>query len=690
MRPIIASLLALTMTLTPAWTQQEAAKQETATFKVESNLVVLNISVKDKNGKPITDIKKNGLSIFEDDKPQKISVFEIQHLEGEVLPAIEATQKTFATRNTPAPAPKPAAPVKAADATPKRFQDKRLISLFFDLSSMQPGEQIRAQDAAIKFLNTQMTAADVVSIMTFAASFKEVQEFTNDRELLISTIRKFRAGESIADGTSPDEDTDDTSFTADESEFNIFNTDRKLSALEMAAKKLSLYPEKKALVYISSGVGKTGMENQAQLRSTVATAVRSNVAFYPIDARGLQATAPLGDASKAGPGGSGAFSGRAQTSQRSSFHDQQETLYTLAADTGGKALLDSNDLSLGITQVQRDVESYYIVGYYSTNANLDGRFRKIRVRLNNNIQAKLDYRQGYFAGKEFKRFNATDKERQLEEALQLGDPVSELGLAIEIDYFRIARDKYFVPVSVKIPGSSVGLTKKGGKQSAEIDFIGQIRDEKNRLAGSVRDAITVKLSESDAAELTHRNLQYDTGLTLAPGNYTLKFLARENLSGKMGTFESKFKIPDLTNDPKALRMSSVVWANQREKVTSAVGSVSNDKKALAAHPLIQDGQKLVPSITHYFRKNQNLYVYAEVYDATSNIQADLVLFSGGRKIFESSPVRVSDPVRPGVIPLQIQVPLARLAPGRYTSQLNIIDEAGKRFAFARTPMVIVP
>src|SRR5438270_372403 len=116
--------------------------------------------------------------------------------------------------------------------------------------------------------------------------------------------------------------------------------------------------------------------------------------------------------------------------------------HLLAADTGGKPLLDANDLTLGIRQAQQDISSYYIVGYYSTNAAEDGRFRKIQVRLaNTQLQAKLDFRTGYYASKTFQKFTSTDKERQLEEALSLGDPVSELPLALEVDYFRVAKDR---------------------------------------------------------------------------------------------------------------------------------------------------------------------------------------------------------------------------------------------------------
>src|SRR5262249_47327901 len=140
-------------------------------------------------------------------------------------------------------------------------QDKRLLCMLFDMSSMQPPEQVRAQDAAIKFLQSQMTSSDLVEIMTFSTKLNVVQEWTDNRENLIATIKKLTLGEGsdLADmaSTSADEGDDTGTFAADETEFNIFNTDRKLSALEDAARKLGAFPEKKALIYFSSGIGKT-------------------------------------------------------------------------------------------------------------------------------------------------------------------------------------------------------------------------------------------------------------------------------------------------------------------------------------------------------------------------------------------------------------------------------------------------
>jgi VWFA-related protein len=680
------------------------------TFKSTSNLVIVNCFVRDRKGDPVEGLKKEDFKLLEDGKPQTISVFEYQRLEDpKPEPAKPALLAGIPRIDEPArPAVKTPAVIMPSRPGELRYRDRRLIVFFFDLSSMPPQDQTRAQNAALKFLREQMTASDVVSILTFSNELKVIQDFTGDKDLLTKDIRSFSIGQgSELSGEADTADTDtgqDTqqAFIADETEFNIFNTDRKLSALESAAKMLGSLPERKALVYFSSGVGKTGVENESQLRSTVNAAVRANVAFYPIDARGLAALLPGGDASQANTRGKGVFNGGEQTHEKDRFVSQQETLSTLAQDTGGKALLDNNDLEMGITQAQQDIRSYYIIGYYSSNGALDGRYRKVSLTLAATTMRagfKLDYRSGYFSAKDFSKFNGEDKERQLEEALMLGDPLTDLPLALEVDYFRLTPDKYFIPISVKIPGSEITVAKKGSNEIAELDFIGQIRDAKGAIASNVRDGIKVKLTQENVGQLSKKNLEYDTGFTLAPGKYSLKFLARENRTGKMGTFETQFTIPDLTAAQPSLPISSVVWSNQREPLNAAVGSASTQKKLLAIHPLIMDGQKLVPSITRVFKRDQNLYVYFEVYDPATDpakggasLAATLSFYRGKAKVSESQPVRVTETpkARPHMAPFEFQASLAKLNPGRYICQVNIVDEVGRKFAFARAPVVILP
>ncbi len=686
-------------------------QQQRTTFSSTTNVVIVNVTVLDRNGQPIENLKKDDFILYEDGKPQKLQAVDLQRLNSKVLAPLKEGE-------VPAPPSEPkgynpeAEKAAVRNSMLTKYQDRRLMIMLFDFSSMQPAEQIRAKDAAIKFLTAQMTASDTVSVMVFGTSLQTVQDFTSDRDLLINTINKFRIGESSENATVADEgaDTQDQSgqFVADETEFNIFNADLKLAALEDAARKLGQYPEKKALIYISSGIQKNGVDNQSQLRATVNTAVRANVAFYPIDARGLSALVPGGDATQQGSTGNGLYNGSGQRSLKENFNNQQETLATLALDTGGKALLDSNDLTEGIRQVQKDFTSYYVLSYVSANTAQDGRYRRIQVKLAPqlaDLRAKLDYRQGYYGPTTFARMRDVDKEAQLSQALISDNPVTDLPIAVEIDYFRIEKDKYFTPISVKIPGSALAFHSKGSKQATELDFIAEVFDARNRPAATVRDTIPLKVDEGTAGQVVRKSIQYDTGVTLTPGAYKLRFVARENGEGKVGTFETPFAIPDLAmgTTGKALRVSSVILSNQREPVSQQVAGVKNDKKLVAVNPLIDNGQKLMPNVTRVFRPGQNMLVYLEVYDPTipsslpenfrvADVEASIAFYRANKKVFETAAVRANhmSEKRQGTLPVWLQVPMAKIEPGKYECQVNLIDEFGRKFAFPRTSLAVLP
>jgi VWFA-related protein len=384
----------------PAATRAQAPQEE-AVFRTSTNLVIVTVFVRDKQGKPLAGLKKEDFTLLENGKPQAISVFDYQKLDVGAAPPSDARAGVTINENAPGAAAAARPPVPEGR---ERFRDKRLLVLFFDWTSMGPADQIRAKESAEKFVKEKITAADLVQIVSFGSRLKVEQEFTDDRDVLLDVIQRFQTGtmSELATAGETDPDTgDDVAYSADDTEFNIFNTDRKLTALEDMARKLAPLPEKKALVYFSSGVSRNGTENESQLRATINAAVRANVSFYPVDVRGLQALPPGGGAATAGRRGTGLFTGQTQTQQRQSQLDSQDTLSTLAEDTGGRALFDTNDLTQGIQQAQQDLQSYYILGYYSSDERKDGQFRKVDVKLAPKIQAKVDFRNGYFAEKDF-------------------------------------------------------------------------------------------------------------------------------------------------------------------------------------------------------------------------------------------------------------------------------------------------
>jgi uncharacterized protein (DUF2141 family) len=319
------------------------------------------------------------------------------------------------------------------------------------------------------------------------------------------------------------------------------------------------------------------------------------------------------------------------------------------------------------------------------------------------MRLKLDYRPGYFAPATFARMNSSDKDAQLQQALNSESPMTELPLALEVDYFRLAQDKYFVPVSVKIPGSALSFRSNKRKAATELDFIAEVRDARRRVASVVRDTVPLKLDDATAGEVGRKQIQYDTGMTLAPGKYTLRFVARENGEGKIGTFETPFTIPDLSSQ-NTLRLSSVILSNQREMLTQQIAAVKNDKKLLAENPLIdRSGRKLAPNVTRVFRSKQNLFVYLEVYDPVTmpedaarngraaSVAANLTLFRGSEKVIDTPQVRVNrlESKRDNVLPVRLRISFDDLKPGQYICQINIIDELGRKFSFPRTLLLVM-
>jgi VWFA-related protein len=665
-----------------------------STFSTSSQLVVETVNVKDKSGKPVEGLTAKDFTITEDGAEQTIRFFEYQKVpeEAEAEPPMVAISQPLKKL--------PEAQITTERPGDLRYQNRRLLVLYFDMNAMPPPDQLRSITAAEKFIKTQMTPADRMALMRFeGGAVRVMSDFTDSRERLDSILQTMIVGEAQGFGeTASDDSTPDTgaAFGQDDSEFNIFNTNRQLSALQTAAKMLGQLSEKKMVLYFASGLNLNGLDNQAQLHATVNAAVRAGVSFWPIDARGLVATAPLGDATQGSPGGRGMYTGASALAVSTRFQQSQDTLYALASDTGGKALLDNNDLSMGIVQAQKSVSSYYILGYYATNTALDGKFRRIKITLNGGVAATLDYRQGYFAGKTFGKFTTAEKERQLEDALMLGDPVTELTIAMEVDYFQLNRAEYFVPVFVKIPGRELALARKGGAERTLIDFIGEIKDDFGSTIQNVRDKVDIKLSGETAAKLAKQPIDYSTGFTLLPGKYKIKLLARDAETGRIGTYETAFVIPNLNKEVKRIPVSSIVLSSQRVDQKDAIYNALKTKdQAEITNPLVQDGQKMIPSVTRVFRKDRTMYVFLQAYEpaatSTQPLVAFVTFYRDQSKIFETPPRSVTEGMnnRLKTMPLRFDLSLDQLTPGAYTCQVTVLDPTDQKAAFWSAPIVVV-
>jgi len=680
-------------------TNAQPGAGDTYTMSVTTHLVVETVSVKDKKGNPIKGLTGKDFTITEDGVVQTISFCEQQSLPdtpsilvtppgGEDIKIYNTLGRTQISSETPGTI---------------KYKDRRLMALYFDMSSMPNGDQMRALDAAQKFIRENMTSADLVSILRYQGSSVDILlDFTDDRNRLLSVLETMIVGEGQGDAESPgDASTADTgaAFGQDDSQFNIFNTDRQLSALQTAAQMLGQLNEKKQLVYFASGIRLNGVDNQAQLHATEDAAIRAGVSFWPIDARGLVAQGPLGDASRGSPGNAGMYTGAAALAVTTGFQQSQDTLYALAGDTGGKALLDYNDLTKGIVEAQHSVSDYYVIGYYTTNKALDGKFRRVKVTVSPELAANLDFRQGYYAGKQFAKFTTADKERQLEEALMLGEPITELTIAMEINYFQMNKAEYYVPIVVKIPGRELALAKKGGAEHTNIDFIGEVKDVYGgTTVQNVRDHTgDIKLTDATAAELATQPIEYVGGFTLLPGKYSIKFLARDDETGRIGTYQTTFVIPNLNKEDKKVPISSVVLSAQRKDNKDAIYNAAKSKdqiKEAAADPLVVNGQKLIPSVTRVFNRGRDIYVYLQAYEqaaATQPLIAFVSFYQAQAKVFETQPMEVTPAAAShlGMVPLNFNIAPTQLPPGKYDCQVTVLDPTSQKATFWQAPIMLV-
>ncbi|HZP03941.1 MAG TPA: VWA domain-containing protein [Terracidiphilus sp.] len=699
--PVISLFCAAVLANAQQVGQNKAADAPQITLTVQSQLVVEAVAVKDKQGNFVPGLTAKDFTVTEDGVPQTVRFCEHQDLTTDAtpLPASNRSNEDIKIYNRLARTQ--IAPERMDN---ERYKNRRLIALYFDMVGMRPDDQIRALNAAEQFIRTQMTAVDMVSILRYQGGSVDVlQDFSADRNRLLSILETMVVGEGqgMAD-TVDDASSADTgaAFGQDDSEFNVFNTDRQLSALQTAAHQLGQVNEKKLLIYFAGGMRLNGIDNQAQLHATVDEAVRAGVTFWTIDARGLVAGAPLGDATQGSQGNSNMYTGGSAATVSTNFQQSQDTLFALAGDTGGKAYLDNNDLDRGIVQAQHSISDYYVLGYYATNTTKNGKFRHIKISLAEHPDADLNYRQGYYADKEFSKFTSVDKERQLEDALMLEDPITDLTIAMEIDYFQLNRAEYFVPIVVKIPGRELALAKRGGYEHTLIDFVGEVKDMVGgTTVSNVRDNVNIKLSDATANELAKRPIEYDTGFTLLPGKYMIKFLARDDETGRIGTYQTTFVIPNLNKEDKRVAISAVVLGSQRVELNQALYDAAKAKdraKEDAVNPLVQDGKKLIPSVTRVFSTTRQIYVYLQAYKQTPSpgnppLFAFVTLYRKGTKVFETSPTAIapSTASRLGTMPLSFSLGVNGLTPGEYDCQITILDPSAQKANFWRAPIVLV-
>src|SRR5215472_1423949 len=466
--------------------QQASVPQSAPAIRATTELVLVNVVARDKRGNLVRDLKQQDFMVLEDGQKQQVASFDFENIDE--LALAQQTMATVTGNSGRAPsAVAGQSTERAADA-----RDRRLILLFFDFSAMDPEQIDRAVDAAKKYVNTRMHSADLIAMVSLSTKMQLDLDFTDDKTKILSTLSAYNSssGQGFDNGsTGSAEGSAETSgaFTADDTDYNTFNADRKLLALQSIIQSVGKLSQKKSLIYFSNGISQSGVDNQSALRAATAAAVKANVTIYPLDVRGLQALPGGGEAQNASLHGQSAYTGASVLNDLNSNAATQETLSTLAADTGGKAFFDSNDFSGVFSQVQKDTSAYYTLGYSSSNHVKDGRFRHIKVVVNR-PELKLEY----YSGRDYEHAGRADREAQLRDELASDLPATDVAVYAGTAYFRRDESHYFLAVSIVVPGSQIPFVQDKDRDSATLDVAGVVLESGRFQVGQLRD--TVKLA----------------------------------------------------------------------------------------------------------------------------------------------------------------------------------------------------
>ncbi|HEX5106834.1 MAG TPA: VWA domain-containing protein [Vicinamibacterales bacterium] len=693
----------------PAPTPQPAAQTqqppELPRFEQSTGVSIVSVDavVRDSKGNIVRGLTEKDFQVFEDGKLQKISNFQFRDIDNDPLPetaeinvldGLEDKLRAEVQRaaSTSTPAPQQVEPnLLSADA----IANRRLLVLLFDVSSMQPDDIQRAVDSGLDWVDTTMSNADLVALVTIGSRLNVLTDFTSSREELTAALHTlgYTEGTAIdiaAFATAATEEaaasatTDDPSqadSTTETAALEEFNNDVRLRAMKTVCDTLSPIQQKKAVLYFSAGMNRAGDDNQIELRAATNSCNRGNVSIYPVDSRGLQAAVAGGGASQRGRGGQALFNGSGARGI-SQLSRSQDTLVTLAADTGGRAFTDSNDFSGAFTRVQRDLAAYYLLGYTSTNTAQDGRYRRIQVRLSKeHANLRVESRDGYYANRSFANTNRRDREAQLTDQLNAAVSSTDLPMVVGTGWFRQGPDRFFVPIAMVVPGSSVPVPQSG--KVVTLDVRGQVRDEQGRTLSSLKATIELPPPGPDAETLAGRQVMYQSSVVLPPGRFSVKLVARENTGGAVGSFEAPILVPRLRED--TMKVSPVVLSTQVQK--AADGKSDN--------PLVRDGLQLVPNLTRAVARNQSMYFYYEVYDPgltdeLPHLRTSMAFYRGKVKVLETPGVertRIDEPSRKAIV-FQLEVPANSFTPGTYECQINLIDAVAQKVSFPRLRFMV--
>ena len=654
------------------------------TFRVEVNYVEIDAAVTDAQGNFVRDLKKEDFQVFEEGKPQELSVFSLVDI------PVERVDPPLYAKNA----------IPPDVQTNRKAFEGRVFILVLDGYHTSAMRSLLLRKAATLFVERYVGANDVVAVVDTAGAAGASQEFTTNRQLVVGAINKFmgRKADSATKAAISDalrnQDLPAGAGSNMEAKANDFergyNARRTLDVLKNVSEYLAgIRGRRKAVVLFSEGVdydiyqmiGNDSVQFSSDvLESTkraISAATRANVSIYGVDPRGLT---NMGDELiEIGslPSGDNTLG---MTSLMNELRLSQDSLRALSDETGGFAVVNANDFRNAFGHIVSDNSSYYVLGYYPAAEKRDGRFHSISVRVAR-PGLTVRARKGYVAprGKPEppKLLAGTKTSVALREALTSPVAVSGLPMTAFVAAFKGPAPKpgaapnASINITLELDASRLKFVEQNGVYTDKVELSLFAADSSDKIRDGGQDEVDLKLRAPtyDAIQKSG-SFRVTRALELAPGKYQMRIGAREANGGAVGTVVYDLDVPDFSKGD--LTMSGIAVSSA---FASRIPTANPD-------PLFKQVLPAPPTAVREFPRGDTLALFAEIYDNAASVPHRVgitasVLSDEGKVVYTTSDERKSEELQGshGGYGYSAQIPTAALSPGRYVLRVE-----GKSFA----------
>ena len=674
-------------------------------IRVTSNLVNLDVMVKDKKGKAVTDLKAEDFVLSENGVRQNIEFFD----------------STLASGNDPAR--QSTVSVTTSTREPNNFP-RNIISLVLDGQTTEGANLKHVRDGMTKYIRERISDSDSVALFAIAGGLQLLQPFTQDKAKLISAVER---SEGVSTGSKTSEQRSinesmaairDQLAAAPSAEIttpaggsaaaqamisrrvleqyvqlrtslSLQQTRPILAGLAAICEGLRAIPGKKTLVVFSQGfVAPQALDWQVQ--NTIDIANRANVAIYIIDSSGLIGGTPQSGALVPGSALSGISAAVSQenriragagesvfdVSRQEGMNRQQDLLYRISGDTGGQFIKNTNDIAAGLDRIDEEIRSRYTLAYRSTDPKFDGSFRKVKIEVRR-PDVKVVARPGYYAIPPSQVVPMSPDDQKLMANFETASARPTLPLSLQLASFKAQPGFYIVPLSFEIPPAAVQFDKKGDKQRLQLEVLGLVRAEgEDKILSRLGGNFDVELSAPQYESILNDKIFYRQDMELEAGAYTIDLVVKDRLSGKMAARRQSLTLPPTNSEFSA---SEVVLSRHAEPLSHpAAGAID---------VLTAGNVQIRPSPSREFQTSDNLIIFFKLYNPTLGadsakalVRVTVDLMKDGKPAMKPLNYELTEIVIAPVPHLTFAkfVKLTGLAAGKYSVVIEATDMGQKK------------